>query len=245
MFRKVVFVKQDGIVDFSLMGFFSRILQIISTVCCHSRLSRKIHCVVQADNKRAFLKWTENAYINKIRTNQGEILFHPRSFLSLPRLFICCSWPASPIISLLGLGVQGQADVVLELELGLGVVGTRHKLHLEVLFDGEHAVVLEVLGLGVEDLCRDRLVAGRLDLGELERALYHEKTWVKKTYNQVDVRRAPGVAVHQVQQLAGRTIVGHRVRRRPQAVEAVAAVGVRHKLATQVMLLLCWVLLLI
>lgn len=57
--------------------------------------------------------------------------------------------------------------------------------------------------------------------------------------------RAPVVAVHQVQQLASRAIVGHGVRRRPQAVEAVATVGVRDKLASQVVLLLLVVLLLV
>lgn len=72
-----------------------------------------------------------------------------------------------PSVSSLRLGVQGQADVVLKLKLGRRVVGARNKVDLEVLLDGEHGVVLEVLGRGVEDLCRDCLVASGLNLGVL------------------------------------------------------------------------------
>lgn len=61
----------------------------------------------------------------------------------------------------------------------------------------------------------------------------------------MNVCRAPVVAVHQVQQLASGAVAGHGIGRRPQAVEAVAALGVRHELAAQVVLLLVRVLLLV
>lgn len=57
-----------------------------------------------------------------------------------------------------------QRNIVLQLERGLRVALSRHKLDLELVLDGKHGVLVEVFALLVEDLGSQGLVALLLDL---------------------------------------------------------------------------------
>jgi hypothetical protein len=59
------------------------------------------------------------------------------------------------------------------------------------------------------------------------------------------VRRAEHLAVHHAEQLSRRAVHGHRVGRRTEAVQGVAALGVGMEDAAEIMLLLVVVLLLV
>lgn len=68
---------------------------------------------------------------------------------------------------------------------------------------------------------------------------------VHGTYHEVNVRRAKHLAVHHGEQLSRRPVHGHRVGRRTEAVEGIAALGVGVEDAAEIVLLLVVVLLLV
>ena len=63
----------------------------------------------------------------------------------------------------------GHVDVILQFQLGLLVVPSRHELDDEGVLDGEDGVVVEVVALSVEDLRRDWFVAVSQRLCRMEK----------------------------------------------------------------------------
>jgi hypothetical protein len=125
-----------------------------------------------------------------------------------------------------GVGVvllQSQGDVVLEVELGLGVAGPRLKVNDQVVLDGKDGVNLEERVVAGVDLVDDGGVVGVGD---------HE----------MDVSRAHGGAVHDVEQDTGRAVGGEGVGSRVVAVPPELALLVGSELSAEVVLSLCGVL---
>lgn len=165
-----------------------------------------------------------------------------------------------PFISHLSSGRQ--ADVVLQLQLGLGVTFSRDKRHAQLVLDGKHGVILQVLAVLVEDLGGQRLVALVLHL-HVKLVGEFTKSTRFISYHEMNVSGAEDVSVHQLQQLAGgainrnlRNVNGRNRNRlfllytdgigcRLQAVEGVVALGICLEDSTQVVVLLLIVLLLV
>src|SRR4051812_11523567 len=103
-----------------------------------------------------------------------------------------------------GLLRGGQADVEVRHISHVGPIRRRPEVHNQAVLDREHRVVLKILVVAVEDLRDEFLMAGSANA-------------------EVNVRRPVGVPIHHLEQLAGRTIEGNRVLRRPNAAEGVAA----------------------
>jgi hypothetical protein len=88
-----------------------------------------------------------------------------------------------------------QFDIVNELKSSLRIILARHKVHHQRILDSEHRVVVKVLVLAVKDLGRQRTV---VLFSSLENALARAPTISNnETYNNVNVSRAEGVAVHE------------------------------------------------
>ena len=119
-----------------------------------------------------------------------------------------------------------QLKPVLELEPRLRVPFPRLEVHDQTVLHRKHSIIVNVLVPPIEYLRDQRLVARRAD-------------------DEVNVRRAHGVAVEQLEQLAGRAVIRDGVARRPQAVQRVFAVGAGVEAAAQVHVRLLRVLLLV
>lgn len=125
-----------------------------------------------------------------------------------------------------GVGVvllQSHGDVVLQVELGLGVIGLGLEVDNQVVLDGEDGVDVEMRVVGGVDLVDDGGVVGVGD-------------------HQVDVGRTHGRAVHEVEEDTGGTIGGERVRSGVVAVPVELALLVGAELAAKVVLTLVGVL---
>lgn len=59
---------------------------------------------------------------------------------------------------------RSQPNIVLQLKRSLGISLPWDELHSQIVLDCKHGVIVEILGVLVEDLGGDRLVALRLDL---------------------------------------------------------------------------------
>ena len=85
------------------------------------------------------------------------------------------------------------------------------------MLDGEDSVRVEVLAVGIEDVCRQTLVTG-------------------SGRNHVQVRRSPGVPARGFQHLADRAVTRDGVRRWANTYERVAAIGLRPEPPSQMAL---------
>lgn len=125
-----------------------------------------------------------------------------------------------------GVGVvllQSHGDVVLQVELGLGVIGLGLEVDNQIVLDGEDGVDVEVRVVGGVDLVDDGGVVGVGD-------------------HQVNVGRTHGRAVHEVEENTGGTVGGERVRSGVVAVPPELALLVGAELAAKVVLGLVGVL---
>lgn len=140
-----------------------------------------------------------------------------------------------------------QFHIVFELSGSLRIILARHKVYNKRVLDSKHRVIVKVLILAVEDLCCQRTVVIIRSLGRVlaSASTTRHQEYQAKTYNNVNVRRAERVTVHQLKNLASRTIVRNRIRRRTQAVKRVLSILIRLELAAQIELNLLGVLLLI
>lgn len=111
--------------------------------------------------------------------------------------------------------LQGHADVVLQVEGGLGVAGLGFEIHDQVVLDGEDGVNVQVGVVAGVDLVDD---GGVIGVGD------HE----------VDVGGAHGRTVHEVEEDTGGTVGGQGVRGRVVAVPVELALLVGLELAAQV-----------
>lgn len=112
-------------------------------------------------------------------------------------------------------GLESHGDVVLQVQLGLGVVLARLEVDDEIVLDGENGVVDQMRVVVRVDLVDD---------GAVIRVGDHE----------MDVGRAPWGAVHEVQQDTGGTVGGQRVSGRVVAVPPELALLVGPELAAKV-----------
>lgn len=112
---------------------------------------------------------------------------------------------------------QSHFDVVLQVEGGLGVVGLRLEVNNEIILDSENRVDVEMGVVAGVDLVDDCGVVGVGD-------------------HQVDVSRAHGRAVHDVEQDTGGTVGGERVGSRVIAVPEELSLLVGGELAAKVVL---------
>jgi hypothetical protein len=131
-------------------------------------------------------------------------------------------------------GLRAQRDVVFQIQLGLGVALARLEVHDQIVLNGEDRIGLEVLVIIGVELRDDGVVVGMCDLQEKSvPAGLRSKVGGAffGPYHQVNMRGSHGRSVHERQQLPGRSIARQRVRRRPEAVVVIIAVGVRPELA--------------
>lgn len=119
--------------------------------------------------------------------------------------------------------LQSHFNVVLEVELSLGVVGLGFEINDKVILDGEDRVDVEVWVVTGVDLVDDGGVVGVGD---------HE----------VNVGGPHGRAIHEIEKHTGRAVGGQRVRGRVVAVPVELALLVRSELAAEVVLTLVGVL---
>lgn len=119
--------------------------------------------------------------------------------------------------------LEGQLDIVLEVKVGLGVVGLGLEVDNEVVLDGKDGVDVEMRVIAGVDLVDDGGVVGVGD---------HE----------MDVSGTHGGAVHEVEEHTGRAVGGERVRGGVVAVPPELALLVGAELAAQVVLGLVGVL---
>lgn len=134
-----------------------------------------------------------------------------------------------------------QENVIVKFPLCLLVILPWVKLDLQGVLDRKYRVIFEMLTVLIENLCDNGLVA-------FPNSLNRSKHWSLPklshlTYKNVNVRRAEWMTVHEIQKMASRTIIWHRVWSWSQTVKSILAVIACSEFATEVVLPLCRVLL--
>lgn len=119
--------------------------------------------------------------------------------------------------------LQSHFDVIFKIELSLGVIGLGLKVHDKVVLDGKDGVDGEMWVVAGIDLVDDSGVVGVCD-------------------HKVDVGRAHGRAVHDIQQNTGGAVGGQRVWGWVVAVPVELSIGIRHKFSAEIVLALLGVL---
>ena len=113
-------------------------------------------------------------------------------------------------------------------------------MHNQVVLDCKDRVGLEVRVIVRVELGDKSVVLWMCDLGGHVLSTRKKKLFLKNNqiqctpYHQVNMRRPHRRPIHQLQQLPRRPIPRQRIRRGPQAIKPIVAIGIRAELAPQV-----------